>query len=106
MDDSRPYHHGPITADCPVSCLLSVLSRKTLLPLSRAQRATYEPPRTVGDVLELYANRQLGECWNLGRRRIAEIETALIFAGFDLTACRHRTHEQTSPGFAAGEPGQ
>jgi hypothetical protein len=106
VDEIRPYHHGPTPAECPVACLLSVLSRKAWLPLSRAQRASCEPPRTVGDVLELYANRQLGESWNLGKRRTAEIETALIFAGFDLTVCRHRPHKQASPGSVEGASGQ
>jgi hypothetical protein len=89
VDEIRPYHHGPITAECPVACLLSVLGRKAWLPLSRAQGASYEPPQTVGDVLDRYVHRELGESWNLGKRRIAEIETALIFGGFDLSAIRH-----------------
>lgn len=101
MDEPVLYHHGEITADCPVACLLSVMSRKAWIPLTRAQgHHLLEPPVTVGDVLEMHAQHQLGSIWNLGRRRIREIEVALIFAGFDLSPCRHsaRSRDQTRKG--------
>jgi hypothetical protein len=107
VDEPVPYHHGEITADCPVACLLSVMSRKAWIPLTRAQgHHLLEPPVTVGDVLEMYAQHQLGSIWNLGRRRIGEIEMALIRVGFDLSACRHsaRSRDQTRKGPAEGKP--
>jgi hypothetical protein len=50
---------------------------------------TVSPPESVGDVLDLHGRGQLSEIIGLGPRRISEIETALIFAGFDLTPRRH-----------------
>jgi hypothetical protein len=90
VDEPRPYHHGPIAAECPVACLLSVLSRSAWLPLTRTRGYLCEPPETVGDVLDLYAQDQLGDITGLGRRRIGEISTALILAGFDLGTWRHQ----------------
>jgi hypothetical protein len=107
VDEPVLCHHGEITADCPVACLLSVMSRKAWIPLTRAQGPhLLEPPVTVGDVLEMHAQQQLGSIWNLGRRRIGEIEVALIQAGFDLSACRHsaRSRDQTRKGPAEGKP--
>lgn len=72
-------HHGPISAQCPVQCLLTVLSMSSLLPLARAW-----PPLTVGGVLELQAAGRLAEVDRIGRRRLGEIETALVFAGLPL----------------------
>lgn len=72
-----------------MACLLAVMSRKAWLPLARGQRFLCEPPQTVGDVLDLYARDQLSDITGLGPRRIAEIEAALVLAGFGLFACRH-----------------
>ena len=33
---SRVPHHGPVTRDCPVECLLTVLSFHSFNPLTRA----------------------------------------------------------------------
>jgi hypothetical protein len=76
--------HGPhaITLECPVDCLKAVLSLQTLNPLARAYEAPFDPPETVGDVLKLYREHQLGQITGLGRRRIGEIEVGLVFAGF------------------------
>lgn len=92
MDEVRPYHHGEITRDCPIACLLTVMSRKTWLPLTRGRSHLSEPPETAGDVLDLYAGDRLEDIWNLGRRRVGEIEAALVLAGFDLSALRHQQH--------------
>jgi hypothetical protein len=90
VDEYRPYHHGDITEDCPAACLLTVMSRKTWIPLSHGRSCLSEPPRMVGDVLDLYRDDLLGDIWNLGRRRVGEIEAALVLAGFDLGSLRHR----------------
>lgn len=107
MDEPVPYHHGPITVDCPVACLLSVMSRKAWIPLTRAHgHHLLEPPRTVGDVWGMHAQRQLSSIWNLGRRRIGEIEAALVLADFDLSAHQHsaRSRDQSLQGPAEGKP--
>lgn len=79
-------HHGPVIPDCPVECLLTVLSLRAFNPLTRAYDAPFDPPRTIGDVLDLCARRQLREIRGLGPRRILEIEAGLVFAGLDLAS--------------------
>jgi hypothetical protein len=74
-------HAGPITPACPVDCLGTVLSRVAFNQLARGYDAPFEPPRTVGDVIELHQQRRLGEIGGLGPRRIGEIEASLVFAG-------------------------
>jgi hypothetical protein len=81
---SKVPHHGPVTRDCPVECLLTVLSRNSFNPLTRADRAPSAEPRTVGDVVDLYTRRQLREIRGLGPRRVSEIEAALVLAGLNL----------------------
>jgi hypothetical protein len=81
-------HHGPVRPDCPVECLLTVLSRMSFNRLVRAERAPFPPPRTVGDVMELYARGQLRKIGGLGQRRFSEIEAALVLAGLNLGRCR------------------
>lgn len=77
-------HHGPVSPGCPVECLLTVLSRMSFNPLTRAERAPFPPPRTVGDVMDLYARGQLRKIGGIGRRRLSEIEAALVLAGLNL----------------------
>jgi hypothetical protein len=84
-------HHGPVTRDCPVECLLTELSRKAFNPLIRGCcYAPFDPPRTVGDVADLCTRNQLSEVDGLGPRRISEIALTLAFIGIDLTG-----HQQT-----------
>jgi hypothetical protein len=90
-------HHGPVRPDCPVECLLTVLSLESFNPLARAEDAPFGPPRTVGDVIELYNRRQLRKIRNLGRRRLSEIEAALVFAGLDLTGPQQRPASEERP---------
>lgn len=71
----------PVRADCPVSCLAAFLSAKAFIPLHRAYLASYEPPRTVGDVAQLLQQGKLAEIRGLGLRRIGEIELCLTLAG-------------------------
>jgi hypothetical protein len=83
---SRVPHHGPVTRDCPVECLLTVLSMNSFNPLTRA----YDAPRTVGDVIDLYTRRQLRKIRGLGPRRVSEIEAALVLAGLNLAGHQER----------------
>jgi hypothetical protein len=83
-------HHGPVTPDCPVECLLTVLSLKTFNPLTRAYDAPSDEPRTVGDVMELYTRRQLRKIRGIGSRRVSEIEAALVLAGLNLAGHQQR----------------
>jgi hypothetical protein len=94
-------HHGPVSRDCPVECLLTVLSVKSFNPLARAYDAPFDPPSTVGDVLGLYTSGQLREIQGLGRRRISEIEAALVLAGFDITAGPDHGPDAREPGKVA-----
>ena len=74
-------HHEEIGPDCPLDCLVSLLS---LMSYNRLRQAD-EPPRTAGDVVDLYARNELRDIRGLGPKRIAEIGAALVFAGFNLT---------------------
>lgn len=96
-------HRGLVTRDCPPECLLDLLSRKAWNPLMRGGTEV-SPPETVGDVLDLYARRQLREIPGLGPRHIGEIEAALIFAGFDLTADPRGNHDQSRQYPMEGKP--
>jgi hypothetical protein len=74
-------HDGPITPGCPIDCLGTVLSRAAFNRLARSYDAPFDPPRTVGDVIELHQQHRLGHIGGLGPRRIGEIEASLIYAG-------------------------
>lgn len=82
-------HHGPITTGCPVECLQWVMSQHSFNRLARAYDAPFDPPRTVGDVLDLHVRHALGEISGLGPRRLSEIETTLVRTELDLA--RHET---------------
>lgn len=73
----------PVTRDCPLSCLR--LSRHSANPL----RAHLLGKVTVGEVLRLWESGELQNVRNLGPRRIEEVITALIAAGFTLTSPGH-----------------
>ena len=83
-------HHGPVIPDCPVECLLTVLSLNSFNPLARAYDAPFAEPRTVGDVVDLYTRRQLRKIRGLGPRRVSEIEAALVLAGLNLAGHQKR----------------
>jgi len=95
MTPGQVPHHGPIGPACPVDCLQTVLSRMTLHPLARAYDAPFGPPRTVGDVAELHADGRLQEIRGLGKRRISEIEAALVLAGVDITGAPSHSRSTT-----------
>jgi hypothetical protein len=86
----RVPHHGPVTPDCPVECLLTVLSLNSFNPLARAYDAPFDEPRTVADVMDLYTRRQLRKIRGLGPRRVSEIEAALVLAGLNLVGHQKR----------------
>jgi len=86
----RAAHHGPVTPDCPVECLLTVLSLNSFNPLTRAYDAPFAEPRTVGDVMDLYTRHQLRKIRGLGPRRVSEIEAALVLAGLNLAGHQQR----------------
>lgn len=86
----RMPHHGPVTPQCPVECLLTVLGLRCFNPLARAYDAPFAEPRTVGDVLGLHARGQLREIRGIGPRRLSEIEAALVLAGLDLAGPQRR----------------
>jgi len=86
-------HHGPVTPECPVECLLTVLSLNSFNPLARAYDAPFGESRTVGDVVDLYTRRRLRKIRGLGPRRVSEIEAALVLAGLNLAG-----HEQRPEG--------
>jgi hypothetical protein len=65
-------HHGPVTPECPVEYLPTVLSLESFNPLARAYDAPFDEPRTVGDVMDLYTRRQLRKIRGIGSRRISE----------------------------------
>jgi len=73
-------HHGPVTRDCPLACLLTVLSLNSYNPLLWADPR----PGTVGDVLDLFTRHQLGGIRGIGPRRTSEIEAALVLAGLNV----------------------
>lgn len=57
-------------------------------PLDRAYQAPFDPPDTVGDVVDLFRAHQLNGIYGLGPRRVGEIEVALVFAGLVNDDCR------------------
>lgn len=94
-------HHGPVTPECPVECLLTVLSLNSFNPLTRAYDAPFDEPRTVGDVMDLYTRRQLRKIRGVGPRRVSEIEAAMVLAGLNLVGHQERPRA----GRAAAWPG-
>lgn len=68
-----------MTRECPLACL--GLSRHAANPLRSHLRGKV----TVGEVLRLWENDELQNVRGLGPRRIGEITTALVAAGFVLT---------------------
>ena len=74
-----------------------VLSRMSFNRLTRAEGAPFGPPRTVGDVMDLYIGGQLRLIGGLGRRRFSESEVALGFAGLDLCGPQHWPASKEGP---------
>jgi hypothetical protein len=79
-----------ITPECPVQCLQTALSLMSLNRLAAANGAFFDPPRTVADVIELHRHGKLQDIRGLGRRRISEIEAAIVFLGLDISGHHHR----------------
>lgn len=93
----RVPYHGPVTPECPVECLLTVLSLNSFNPLTRAYDAPFSEPRTVGDVMDLYTRRQLRKIRGIGPRHVSEIEAALVLAGLNLAGRRRRPASTEGP---------
>jgi hypothetical protein len=94
-------HHGPVTPECPVECLLTVLSLNSFNPLTRAYDAPFDEPRTVADVMDLCTRRELRKIRGVGPRRVSEIEAALVLAGLNLADHQERPRD----GRTAARPG-
>jgi hypothetical protein len=71
-----------LTGACQVDCLRAVLCTATFHVLARAEGAPFDPPATVGQVVDLWRAGRLGLVTGLGRRRLSEIDVALVVAGF------------------------
>lgn len=95
---------------CPVDCLEVVLSTATFHTLARAERAPFDPPATVGQVLELLRAGRLGQVFGLGPRRLGEIQAGIVLAGLALSedgppaAGRPPKPDSDSVGFTEEEP--
>lgn len=75
-----PHEHERVTLGCPMKCL--GLSARVLGALHNDRGRTV----TVGDVLGLLRSRELAEVRHMGPRRVDEVRTALIAAGFSVPA--------------------
>jgi hypothetical protein len=73
--------HGPVTPNCPVECLLSVMSQRSWNRLARSR----EEPATVREVVAVAAAGKLRPVEGLGREHAGEITTALVYLGFAVT---------------------
>ncbi len=110
-----PEHHDPaqphgaaahactcgaheITRACPLDCLRAVLPTAALNLLARAWGAPFDPPRTAGDVVDLYQQRRLSQIRGLGPRRAAEIALALRAAA--LISAPGHARQEPAPGQA------
>ena len=88
-------HIGPIVPGCPVDCLQFVLTRRSLNLLARADRAPFDPPQTVLDVIGLYQQRQLSLIHGLGPRGRSEIEASLVYAGLNIAGRPEPTERES-----------
>lgn len=71
-----------LTDACPVDCLGAVLCTVTFHALVRAERAPFDVPATVGQVVDLWRAGRLRLIAGLGKRRLGEIEVALVVNGY------------------------
>jgi hypothetical protein len=94
------------TPACPVDCLAAVLSTVTFHTLARAERAPFDPPVTVGQVLELLRADRLGLAFGLGPRRLGEIRAGLVLAGLVLDATPPGTGRPPAPGSSVHSTGE
>lgn len=85
---------------------VSVLAMRSFNPLSWAQGVPFDPPRTVGDVVDLYTRHQLRMIRGIGPRRTSEIEAALVLAGLDLTRHQVQPASGKEPPCPSSPPGR
>jgi hypothetical protein len=71
---NAPHEHERVTLSCPITCL--GLSAHVVKALRWSEAAT------VGGVLRLLQSGELAEVPNIGPRRVGEVRTSLIAAGF------------------------
>jgi Histidine kinase-like ATPase domain len=105
-DGAHPAAHcccHLFTPTCPVDCLAAVLSTATFHALARADGAPFEPPATVGQVLELRRTGQLSKAAGLGRRRLGEIDAAC--SGATCLTARLRRRPDPAAGDRRGSQG-
>lgn len=67
-----------LTRDCPVTCLELLLST---VAYNALRCASPGPHPTVGDIVDLYHDKQLADIDRIGVKRSLEIETCLTRAG-------------------------
>lgn len=77
-------HHGPVSPDCLIDCLMTVLPLMRFHPLTRACDAPSGPPRTPGDVVAVRGGQPC-KIRGLGRHRISGIEAGHVLAGLAIT---------------------
>ena len=70
------------TPACPIDCLQTIVGKTAFSPLARAYGAPFDPPATVGQVIERVRQGRLRQAAGLGPRRPGEIEAGLVLAGF------------------------
>jgi hypothetical protein len=95
------YQHV-FTSACPIDCLRIVLSTATFQALARAEPAPFEPPVTVGQVIELLRAGRLGLAVGLGPRRLSEIRAGLVLAGVAPMESGPRRLRDHNPEFRSG----
>jgi hypothetical protein len=61
--------------------LSAVLSTDTFDALALAERAPFDPPTTIGQVIDVWRSGRLGLTGTLGPRRLAEIQAAPVVTG-------------------------
>src|SRR5260370_28402907 len=70
-----------LTDACPVDCLRAVMCTATFHALARAERAPFDPPATVGQVVDLWRARRPRPIAGLGGRRLGQVQTPPVVAG-------------------------
>lgn len=106
IGDHVPAHccRHVFTPACPIDCLQVVLGTATFHALARAERAPFNPPATVGHVLELLRAGQLGLAAGLGPRCIGELQAGLVLAGLVISDATPAAKARPSRTAESGPP--
>lgn len=70
-----------LTASCPLSCLMALISPRAYNALGRALRSVSTGHPTVGHVVDLHRRRMLHGIRNLGEQGVCQIDQVLRLAG-------------------------